>query len=94
MLLLNGRSYKWVAAMLKSATDKAAPPAQEAPILLHANIRGRNNYNSSGDIVLIHPIVERLRALGLAAMTDTLRTAHRSRGRRYTAPRLARPSHR
>ncbi|WP_201449824.1 transposase [Bradyrhizobium sp. Ai1a-2] len=44
-LLLNARSYKSVAAILKNATDKTAPPAQEAPILLHANIRGRGYYN-------------------------------------------------
>ncbi|WP_420969443.1 Mu transposase domain-containing protein [Bradyrhizobium sp. B120] len=44
-LLLNARSYKSVAAILKNATDKAAPPAQEAPVLFHANIRGRSYYN-------------------------------------------------
>ncbi|MHC1949757.1 transposase [Bradyrhizobium sp. UFLA06-06] len=44
-LLLNARSYKSVAAILKNTTDKTSPPAQESPILLHANIRGRNYYN-------------------------------------------------
>ena len=39
-LLLNARSYKSVAAILKNGTDKAAPPAEEVPILFHANIRG------------------------------------------------------
>ena len=44
-LLLNARSYKSVAAILKNGTDKTAPPTQERPILLHANIRGRGYYN-------------------------------------------------
>ena len=44
-LLLNARSYKSVAAILKIGTDKAAPPTQEMPILFHANIRGRSYYN-------------------------------------------------
>jgi transposase len=44
-LLLNARSYKSVAAILKNSTDKATPPTREAPILLHANIRGRSYYN-------------------------------------------------
>src|SRR6266478_5455725 len=39
-LLLNARSYKSVAAILKNGTDRTAPPAEEAPILFHANIRG------------------------------------------------------
>ncbi|MDA9498169.1 integrase, partial [Bradyrhizobium sp. CCBAU 11357] len=43
-LLLNARSYKSVAAILKNATDKTAPPTQDAPILFHANIRGRGYY--------------------------------------------------
>src|SRR6201997_1406484 len=44
-LLLNARSYKSVAAILKNGTDRPAPPAEEAPILFHANIRGRSYYN-------------------------------------------------
>ncbi len=44
-LLLNARSYKSVAAILKNGTDRTAPPAEEAPILFHANIRGRSYYN-------------------------------------------------
>lgn len=44
-LLLNARSYKSVDAILKNGTDKTPPTAQEAPILLHANIRGRSYYN-------------------------------------------------
>ena len=44
-LLLNARSYKSVAAILKNGTDKAAPATQEVPILFHANIRGRGYYN-------------------------------------------------
>jgi transposase len=44
-LLLNARSYKSVAAILKNGTDKAAPPTQDAPILFHSNIRGRGYYN-------------------------------------------------
>lgn len=43
-LLLNARSYM-VAAILKNATDKTTPPAQEPPVLFHANIRGRSYYN-------------------------------------------------
>jgi hypothetical protein len=43
--LLNARSYKSVAAILKNGTDKTTPPTQEAPILFHSNIRGRNYYN-------------------------------------------------
>jgi len=45
-LVLNARSYKSVAAILKSGTDKTAATAQEAaPILFHPNIRGRGYYN-------------------------------------------------
>ncbi|HZR87929.1 MAG TPA: IS21 family transposase [Bradyrhizobium sp.] len=44
-LLLNARSYKSVAAILKNGTDRTAPHAEEAPILFHANIRGRSYYN-------------------------------------------------
>lgn len=44
-LLLNARSYKSVAAILKNAPDKTAPPTQDAPTLFHANIRGRAYYN-------------------------------------------------
>jgi transposase len=44
-LLLNARSYKSVAAILKNGTDKTTPPTQEAPILFHSNIRGRSYYN-------------------------------------------------
>src|ERR1700676_3198669 len=44
-LLLNPRSYKSVAAILKNGTDRTAPLAEEAPILFHANIRGRSYYN-------------------------------------------------
>jgi hypothetical protein len=43
-LLLNARSYKSVAAILKNGTDRTAP-AEEAPILFHTNIRGRSYYN-------------------------------------------------
>ncbi len=45
-LLLNARSYKSVAAILKNGTDKTAAATQEpAPILFHSNIRGRGYYN-------------------------------------------------
>ena len=44
-LLLNARSYKSIAAILRNGTDKTSPPTQEAPILFHSNIRGRSYYN-------------------------------------------------
>lgn len=44
-LLLNARSYKSVAAILKNGTDKTAPDTPEAPILFHTNIRGSGYYN-------------------------------------------------
>jgi transposase len=44
-LLLNARSYKSVAAILKNGTDKTAAPTPEPPILFHSNIRGRGYYN-------------------------------------------------
>jgi transposase len=45
-LLLNARSYKSVAAILKNGTDKTTAATQEpAPILFHSNIRGRGYYN-------------------------------------------------
>ena len=44
-LLLNARSYKSVAAILSSGKDKAPPAPQDAPILFHPNIRGRDYYN-------------------------------------------------
>jgi hypothetical protein len=34
--LLNARSYKSVAAILKNGTDKTTPPTQEAPILFRS----------------------------------------------------------
>jgi transposase len=44
-LLLGARSYKSVAAILKNGTDRTASAAQDTPILLHPNIRGRGYYN-------------------------------------------------
>jgi transposase len=44
-LLLNSRSYKSVASILKNGTDKTAAATQETPILFHSNIRGRGYYN-------------------------------------------------
>jgi transposase len=44
-LLLNARSYKSVAAILKNGTDKTAPPTPDVPTLFHANIRGRDYYH-------------------------------------------------
>ena len=43
-LLLNARSYKSVAAILRNGKDRAAAAA-DAPILFHPNIRGRDYYN-------------------------------------------------
>ena len=43
-LLLNARSYKSVAAILRNGKDRAAAGA-DAPILFHPNIRGRDYYN-------------------------------------------------
>ncbi|OPY96046.1 hypothetical protein A5906_05125 [Bradyrhizobium sacchari] len=48
-LVLNAPSYKSVAAILKNGTDRTPPPAQAAPILFHANIRGHSYYNRSGE---------------------------------------------
>ena len=45
-LTLNTRSYTSVAAILKNGAEKASPTAaQDAPILLHANIRGPGYYH-------------------------------------------------
>jgi transposase len=44
-LLLNARSYKSVAAILKNGTDKTASATPDAPVLFHPNIRGRGYYN-------------------------------------------------
>jgi transposase len=44
-LLLNARSYKSVAAILRSGNDKAPAATADAPILFHPNIRGRDYYN-------------------------------------------------
>jgi transposase len=44
-LLLNARSYKSVAAILRSGKDKAPAASADAPILFHPNIRGRDYYN-------------------------------------------------
>ncbi|HEX3524345.1 MAG TPA: hypothetical protein VHT52_19935 [Stellaceae bacterium] len=44
-LLLNARSYKSVAAILRSGKDKAPAATPDAPILFHPNIRGRGYYN-------------------------------------------------
>ena len=45
-LALNTRSYTSVAAILKNRTDKGpASVAEEAPVLIHANIRGPGYYH-------------------------------------------------
>jgi transposase len=44
-LLLNARSYKSVAAILRNGKDKAPAAAEDAPVLFHPNIRGRDYYN-------------------------------------------------
>jgi transposase len=44
-LLLEARSYKSVAAVLKSGTDKRPSASRDTPILIHNNIRGRGYYN-------------------------------------------------
>lgn len=44
-LLLNVRSYKSVTAIFNNGTDRTAPPAEEALILFHTNIRDRSYYN-------------------------------------------------
>jgi transposase len=44
-LLLNARSYKSVAAILKNGKDKASTATTDAPTLFHSNIRGRGYYN-------------------------------------------------
>jgi DNA replication protein DnaC len=71
-LLLNARSYKSVAAILKNGTDKTSPPTPEAPILFPLTSAAATTTIDQESIMLIHPTVERLRALGLAAMADTL----------------------
>jgi hypothetical protein len=47
--LLNARSYKSVAAILRSGKDKAPAATADAPILFHPNIRGRGYCNGAGD---------------------------------------------
>jgi transposase len=44
-LAINTRSYTSVASILKSGTHKASEPAQDAPVLVHANIRGPGYYH-------------------------------------------------
>src|SRR6202030_4821059 len=44
-LLLNARSYKSVAAILRSGKDKAQAAPADATILFHPNIRGRDYHN-------------------------------------------------
>jgi transposase len=45
-LALNTRSYTSVAAILKNRTDRApSRPADDAPVLIHANIRGPGYYH-------------------------------------------------
>ncbi|MEY9460384.1 DNA replication protein DnaC [Bradyrhizobium ottawaense] len=71
-LLLNARSYKSVAAILKNAADKTAPPAQEASSSYTPTSAAAATTTNQKIIVLIHPTVDRLRALGLTATADTL----------------------
>ncbi|WP_247560586.1 hypothetical protein [Bradyrhizobium sp. 138] len=71
-LLLHARSYKPVAAILKNGTDRTAPPTEEAPSSSTPTSVAATTTTDQEIIVLIHPIVERLRALGLTAMADTL----------------------
>ena len=44
-LAINTRSYTSVAAILKSGTPKASQPTPDAPVLVHANIRGPGYYH-------------------------------------------------
>jgi transposase len=69
-LALGTRSYGSVVTILKNRQERrpSAPP-DEAPPLLHENIRGAGYYHC-GEVMLIHPIVERLRTLGLTAIAD------------------------
>ena len=71
-LLLNARSYKSVAAILKNGTDRTAArrrrrPSSSTPTSVAAAITIDQEIS-----MLIHPTVDRLRSLGLAAMADTL----------------------
>ncbi|MGY3238264.1 DNA replication protein DnaC [Bradyrhizobium sp. USDA 4472] len=71
-LLLNARSYKSVAAILKNGTDRTAPPTEGRPSSSTPTSVAAATTTDQEIIVLIHPTVDRLRALGLAAMADTL----------------------
>ena len=78
--MLGTRSYNSVATILKNHRENPPPPIGEAPILIHENIRGPGYYHShrtlKGEKMLIHPTVERLRALGLSAMADAFIEMH------------------
>ncbi|MGY8686027.1 ATP-binding protein, partial [Bradyrhizobium sp. UFLA05-153] len=71
-LLINARSYKSVAAILKNATDKSGPPAGRRPSSSTPTSAAAVTTTDQEIIVLIRPTVERLHALGLTAMADTL----------------------
>jgi hypothetical protein len=75
--VLGTRSYTSVAAILKNRRERA-PAGPAEPPLIHKNIRGLLPPLTRGNAMLIHPIVERLRALGLTAMADASRAADRS----------------
>jgi hypothetical protein len=42
---LGTRSYSSVAAILQNRRENAPPPAAEAPLLIHENIRGPGYYH-------------------------------------------------
>ncbi|WP_276577030.1 hypothetical protein [Bradyrhizobium sp. 87] len=71
-LLLNARSYKSVAAILKNGTDRTAPPTEERLSSSTPTSVGEATTTDQEIMVLIHPTVDRLRALGLTARADTL----------------------
>ncbi|MEY9633379.1 transposase [Bradyrhizobium japonicum] len=95
-LLLNARSYKSVAAILKNGTDRTAPPAEEAPILFHTNIRGAQLLQLIRRDQHAHSPHRRSLARTRPRRHGRYlrRTAEQSRGGRDAARRLARPPRR
>ena len=68
-LVLGTRSYSSVAAILKNAQETKASQSEQ-PSLFHENIVAPATTIERRDLMLIHPLAERLRALGMAAMAD------------------------
>ncbi len=91
-LALGTRSYSSVAAILKNAQERQHARTRTAQPAAREHSRSRL-LPLKGETMLIHPLAERLRGLGMAAMADAFLEMQSQFQRRRPHPRgLARPA--